>query len=133
MCLFSVGAASADGGVLAEADAFSILEELLPAQNKAYLLGLKFKLESYVVESIHKSYSEPQMHLLHVILEFLKQENPKPSWRAIVDALKSPAVNLPQLAKKIEENHFPGSTSVNVPVTSGKILHTIHLYTVSCV
>ncbi|CAI8041005.1 hypothetical protein GBAR_LOCUS22788 [Geodia barretti] len=40
---------------------------------------------------------------------FLNQE-PRPTWRVIVDALKSSAVNLPQLAMTVEAAHFPDTT-----------------------
>ena len=40
--------------------------------------------------------------------------------RAIVDALRSPAVNLPALAKRVEAAHFPDPTSTSdvVPETT---------------
>ena len=36
---------------------------------------------------------------------------PKPTWRAILAALRSPAVNLPQLAMRVEAEHFPDPTA----------------------
>ena len=44
-------------------------------------------------------------------MEFLKQAEPRPTWRAIVTALRSPAVNLPQLAMRVEAAHFPDPTA----------------------
>ena len=101
-------------------DVITILEELLPAQNKTYELGLKLKLPEYVVEGIHKSFSDPQTRLLHVLMEFRNQMEPRPTWRVIVDALRSPAVNLPQLASEVEAAHFPKSVQTKVSNNFGR-------------
>ena len=91
----------------------------MEAQNRSYVLGLKLQLPLHVVDSICEKYSEPRDRLLQVIIEFTKQVEPKPTWRAIVDALRSPAVNLPQLAMKVEVKHFPDPTAArDSPPTS---------------
>ena len=79
-----------------------VLEELLPAQNKCYDLGLKLKLPQYLLDSIQLQYSSPQDRLLHIITYFLNQVEPRPTWKVIVDALRSPVVNLPSLSLKLE-------------------------------
>ena len=88
-------------------DAVNVLEEIVEAQNQSYLLGLKLQLPLHVVDSIYTTYSQPRDRLLQVLIEFTKQVDPIPTWRAIVAALRSPAVNLPQLAMKVEAAHFP--------------------------
>ena len=93
-------------------DAVDVLEELLPAQNKSYELGLKLKLRQHEVDSIHSTYSKPRSRLLHVLIEFTNQTEPRPTWRVIVEALRSPAVNLPALAKSVEAAHFPDPTAI---------------------
>ena len=103
---------------LTQGDAVSVLEEIIEAQNDAYVIGLKLKLPKYLVESIHTVHKDPRDRLLHVLIEFSKQIEPRPTWRAIVDALKSPAVNLTQLAKRIEAKHCP----VHVPTCTAGII-----------
>ena len=83
-------------------DAVEVLEELLPAQNESYALGLKFKLPPSEVQGIHDTYSKPRNRLLQILIEFFKQTQPKPSWRVIVEALRSRAVNQSALAAKVE-------------------------------
>ena len=83
----------------------SVLEEILEAKTHARYIGLKFKLPKHVVDGIHTKYSDPQDHLHGIIEEYLKQVDPTPTWRAIADALRSPLVNLPHLAKRIEDKH----------------------------
>ncbi|CAI8021635.1 hypothetical protein GBAR_LOCUS12812, partial [Geodia barretti] len=98
------------GEVLTPNDAVKVLEELLPAQNQSYELGLRLNLKPHDVKSIHATVSEPRKRLLEIVLEFLNQVEPRPTWRVIVDALKSPAVSLPQLAMAVEAAQFPDTT-----------------------
>lgn len=84
--------------------------ELLPAQNQAYELGLELKLPPYRVEEIHSTFTDPQKCFRLIITEFTQQVEPRPTWKAIVKALKSPAVNLPALAGKVEVAHLYDST-----------------------
>ena len=132
ICIY-VSAAPSNDELLTDKDAITVYEELLPAQNKSYELGLKLKLPEYVVEGIQKSFSDPQTRLLHVLKEFRNQMEPRPTWRIIVGALRSPAVNLPQLASEVEATHFPESVKTKVPKTSGRncllsLTHT-HMHT----
>ena len=102
-------------------DAVDVLNELLPAQNKSYELGLKLKLPQHVVEAIHKE-SPSDRCLLQILSKFLQQAEPIPTWRVIVDALKNPVVGLTALARRVEAAHFPDSTATRdvVPETTGK-------------
>ena len=113
-------AATTGGEVLTPDDAVKVYEELLQAQNKSFQLGLKLNLKPHQVEGIHSTYSEPENRLLRVVMLFLNQVEPRPTWRVIVDALKSPAVNLPQLAMTVEAAHFPYTTPALVPEASGR-------------
>ena len=92
---------------LREGDVAFIIEKLLPAMSQAHVLGLKLNLPSHEVEAICAAYSNPRDRLLQVILVFLSRKEPRPTWRVIVDALKSPVVNLPALAERVEAAHFP--------------------------
>ena len=98
---------------LTESDAAEILEELLSAQNQSYLLGMKLKLPLHEVEAIHLKYSDPRERLLHVIIAFLRQAEPRPTWRVIVEALRNPIVNLPALARRVVAAHFPEPLTVS--------------------
>ena len=96
---------------LSEDDAGKILEELLDAQNHAHLLGLMMNVKPRDVEAIQTTYQQPKDRLLHIIIAFLRQAEPRPTWRAIVDALKSSVVGLTALARRVEATHFPDPTS----------------------
>ena len=106
-----------------------MLEELLPAQNRSYELGLKLKLPQHVVEAIHSKDITADQYLLRILIKFLQQVNPRPTWRVIVEALKAPAVNLPGLARRVEAAHFPDSTATHdvVPETTTGMLRSAPL------
>ena len=100
-------AAPAVDNALTESDAARILEELLDAQNSAHLLGLMLNVKPRCVDAILIKYQDQKDRLYHIILAFLGQAEPRPTWRVIVDALRSRTVNLTALARRVEAAHFP--------------------------
>ena len=104
--------------ILKESDAGNILEELAEAQNHAHLLGLMLKISPWDVEAIQKKHKEPVDKLYDIIRAFLKQAEPPPTWRAIVNALRSKIVNLTALSKRVEAAHFPDPTASRDPLTT---------------
>ena len=96
-------------------DAGKILEELLEAQNHAVMLGLGLNLRLHEVEAIKDRYSDPRERLLYIIIAFLRQAEPRPTWRVIVEALRNPIVNLPALARRVEAAHYPDPTAIRAP------------------
>ena len=65
-------------------------------------MGVNLRIPSDKLDSITSRYDDNLKQLLYVIMEFLKQINPKPTWWAIVGALKSPLVGMPKLAEEIK-------------------------------
>ena len=104
---------AADEDILTPDDAMNVCEEIVEAQNKSFNIGLKLKLQYHIVEGIHSDvrYKEPFDRLLHVVIEASKQIDPGLTWGVIVDALRSPGVNLQNLAKKIAHKHCPEKIS----------------------
>ena len=126
-------AAPAGDETLSPDDAVHILEEILPAKNHSYVLGLLFSLPKHVVDGIHSKEMEPEGYLLKVISEFLNEVGSRPTWRVIVDALRSPVVRLHQLANVVEAAHFPDATAIRevVPTstpTGIASLSLLHLF-----
>lgn len=109
-------------------DAVDVLEALIDAQNDSYVLGLSLRLPPNEIDGIHSTYSYPRHRLLHVIIAFLKQVHPRPTWKVIVDALRSPIVNLPVLAATVEEAHFPDCTSTCDRTATGMSIPFYILY-----
>lgn len=117
--------ASTGDEILQESDLGVVVGELLEAKNKAYDFGLALKVPPHELDSIRITNRDPQDQLTDVLKYFLKQVEPRPTWRLIIDALKSTVVNLPRLAEKIKAAHFPNPTATrnNIPPeTSNGIL-----------
>lgn len=85
------------------------------------------------VEAIQATFKQPKERLLHVIMAFLSQKEPTPTWGAIVEALRSPVVNLKALAMRIEAAHFPHTTSTRdgTPETTGMPKDIVEAFTIS--
>ena len=111
---FITHAAPTGDDTLTPDDAVDLLEELPPTRNQSYKLGLKLKVPEHEVTSIHSTYAKSRNCLLHVLIAFTKQTKPRPTWRVIVDALRSPAVNLPHLAETVEAAHFPNPSATGI-------------------
>ena len=86
-------------------DVADIANELVEAQNHSFPLGLQLKLPHHEVEAIHSQYQNPQDRLLHVLIKFTKQAEPRPTWKVIVNGLRAPIVSLHALADKVEKSH----------------------------
>ncbi|CAI7992367.1 hypothetical protein GBAR_LOCUS971 [Geodia barretti] len=86
---------------LTEDRAAEIAEWLLPVQTNTMCLGITLTLQPTEVEAIHMRYPEPRDRLLQIVIQFLRQANPR--WRLIIDALRSRLVNFPGLARRLEE------------------------------
>lgn len=108
--------------------AIDILGEILEAQNQSRYLGLTLNIPDYEVTSIHKQYTDPKDCLYYVLVKFLNGIDPIPTWKVIIAALRSPAVNLPQLAMKLETKHIRATRNV-LPETitnTGRCSHLVH-------
>ena len=85
------------------------------------------------MDGIHSRELKPEGYLLEVISEFLNEVGSRPTWRVIVDALRSPVVRLNQLANEVEAAHFPDATAIRevVPTstpTGIASLSLLHLF-----
>ena len=94
-----------------------IVAQILDVQTKSKIFGRVLKLPPHTVDRIHVQYSDPEKCLFQVMDEFVKQVEPRPTWRAIVNALKDPLIGLTSLAEEIEGKHCPAP-----PAQDGKSL-----------
>ena len=90
------------------------------------MLGLALKLTYHEVLAIHSQYQNPQDRLIHVIIAFLEQVETRPTWRVIVEALRSRAVNLPRLARRVEAIYCPSEGIYSRGIRSSFILLFVH-------
>ena len=89
--------------VLSMDNAAIVAEELFRVRQRAYELGLALQLSQDALQTIMTENPKPHDQILRITEEFLKREDPKPTWRAIIEALKTPSVDRPRMAQKIED------------------------------
>ena len=92
---------------MSQDDVPGVVCEILDVQMKSELFGRVLKLPATTVESIHQQYSSPQDRLFHIIDEFVKQVEPPPTWRVILEALRNPIISQHRLAQEIESKYSP--------------------------
>ena len=97
-----------------------MLNELVEAQNHYYVLGLQLLLP-HEVEAIHRQYQDPKERLVQILIAFTNQIEPRPTWRVNVEALRSPSVNLPAIAARVEATHFHETRDVVPKTTTGML------------
>ncbi|CAI8008451.1 hypothetical protein GBAR_LOCUS5782 [Geodia barretti] len=103
-------------------DAADLVSELLPTWISSRQLGLKLGLSKPVVEHIHRTFSEPQDRLFLVLIESTRSASgSRPTWKAFGEALRSPEVDVPDLADEIESaftKKLPSSHTLDEEVKS---------------
>ncbi|CAI8046087.1 hypothetical protein GBAR_LOCUS25475 [Geodia barretti] len=99
-------ATSVEEQTLSDRDVAEIVQDIFDVQNETEALGRVLKLPKATVESIHRQqHSRPKDRLFHIIDEFVKQVEPRPTWKVIANALRSPLIGQPRLALDIERKH----------------------------
>lgn len=95
---------------LSQDDVICIVEKLLNVQRRARKLGRVLKLPQHIINSIPKFDSDPQAPLLYVIEHFVKQVQPRPTWRVILNALRNKVMDEDRLADEIVHSLTPTET-----------------------
>ena len=81
-------------------------EKLFDVSNKWYNIGLQLLLNADTLDNIKSNCgSSTQDCLLEVLKKWLRRVNPYPTWKTIVDALKSIVVGEEKLAQKLEDEY----------------------------
>ena len=81
-----------------------VRNELFDASPKWYDVGLELKVSVATLDSIRDQFSDPKDCFREALKCWLKS-TPKPTWRVLVDALRSHTVDEKQLADNLEAKH----------------------------
>ena len=92
---------------MSQDDVPDVVCEILDVQTKSDLFGRVLKLPAATVECIHLQYGDPKDRLFHIIDELVKQVEPLPTWRVILEALRNPLIGQHRLAQEIERKYCP--------------------------
>ena len=85
------------GNTLSSDDLGCVLEGVLDAAAQWYNLGLKLKVRTTTLDSIQEDFTATQ-HRLREMLKAWLNTGDNPSWKTLIDALRSPVVGASQLA-----------------------------------
>ena len=87
-------------------DLGDVLEETLTSSTKWYEIGLRLKVPVDKLDSIRSQFSDSKGFLCEMLKEWLKgAARSRPTWRALVEALRSQTVGEPKLADQLEAKH----------------------------
>ena len=87
-------------------DLGEVLEEVLASSTKWYKIGLRLKVPVDKLDGIRNRFSDPGDHLCEMLKEWLKGVAAhRPTWAALVEALRSQLVGEPKLADQLEAKH----------------------------
>ena len=115
---FSTDADTFEDKTLNQDDVADVVCEILDVQTKSKTFGRVLKLPKATVDAIHCRYSETQDCLFHVIDEFVKQLEPRPTWRVILNALRNPLIDHSRLAQEIERKYSPTLQGIAIHIVS---------------
>ena len=87
-------------------DLVCVLEEILDVSADWYDLGLQLKLSIGTLKSIRAEFSAPK-HQLREMLNAWLTTGDNPSWKTLIDALRSRMVGANQLATSLETKYCP--------------------------
>ena len=92
---------------LSQDDVPNVVCEILDIQTMFMTFGRVLGLPKVTLDSIHQRHSDPQECLFGVLDEFVKQVEPPPTWRLILEALRHPLIRHYRLAQEIESKYCP--------------------------
>ena len=93
-------------------DLGDVLEETLSSGTKWYKIGLQLKVPVAKLDGIRKEFSDQEDCLCEMLKEWLKgAAGTEPSWRVLVETLRSQTVRETQLADQMEAKHCQSERS----------------------
>ena len=88
-----------------------VLDALQSKAAKWLMIGLQLHLSADELDIIKADCDCVQECLTRVVRRWQSKTEPRPTWRAIIDALKAPTVAEAVLAKQLEEKFAPAQIS----------------------
>ena len=88
-------------------DLGEVYENLINIKHRWYVIGLQLDVETNKLDSIKSQfYQQPDMALLEVLKEWLKQTGKPCTWDVLVKALRTKSVNEEKTAENIEMRYI---------------------------
>ena len=93
--------------VLSTADIKVVRKATFSAHPKWKDIGIELRVPTYALEGIAQNHEDVSDRFREMLVAWLKLVNPKPTWEALVDALRQPAVGEEQLAQSVRQKYCP--------------------------
>ena len=81
----------------------ALYEDLFEVCDKPKALGILLNLPESTLDEILTKNSQADNCLIDILVTFVEQEDQRPTWRIVLDALRDPLINNPRLAERIEK------------------------------
>ena len=97
-----------------------LLSELHPVYTNWFNIGLELGIPYHKLECVKQMYINPSELMREMLARWFKTAiDPRPSWEAVVSALRSPSVDAQHLAEQLESKYCtPIMAESNNPITS---------------
>ena len=83
-----------------------LLNELHPVYYSWYNIGLQLSIPDYTLESVKQMYLNPSDLMREMLVRWFRMAvDPRPTWEAVVTALRSPSVDAQHLAEQLESKY----------------------------
>ena len=87
---------------------FRVVQSLLWKDKvKWYYIGVQLHLQVHQLEAIRHNFDTVEDRFTQMLLEWLRQDKPRPTWEALVSALRSDPVDCENTAAEIEKLFIP--------------------------
>ena len=97
--------------MLTEDDLYDVLNDLYGVRAKWHNLGGSLRVKEPTLAAIRAEHRDIPNDCFRAMLSYwLKQVKPRPCWNAVVAALRTPMVDEPQLAERLETKYCSGNT-----------------------
>ena len=104
-----------------------MLEETLTSSTKWYDIGLRLKVPVNKLDGIRSQFSDSKGFLCETLKEWLKgAARSRPTWGALVEALRSQTVGEPNLADQLEAKHCQSER-----MSKGSCIYTTEISTLT--
>jgi len=80
----------------------TVWNEIHDARAKWYDIGIELKIDVPTLKNIKSTYTDNKDCFREVLKVWLKAVDPKPTWKALVDALKARVIDEQKLAADLE-------------------------------
>ena len=93
-------------------DLRTVRNEIHDARTKWYDIGIELKVDVSTLKNIESTYTDSKDCLREVLTGWLKAVDPKPTWKALVDALNTRVVDEHKLAADLDAKFCSCSTEL---------------------